>query len=261
MVKAGYSTVTELPDEEVPKEQLERITERYYWASKYSVNKDVLECACGAGQGSKMLNLLSHSYVAGDYDGRIVDIAQRGHGGEIEFHVFDACNIPFDNSSFDVVLICEAIYYIPNIQNFLNEAWRVLKPGGRVLIVTANSSLFDFNQSPFTYIYPDVLTMSKLFSEYKFNFISAEGGTNISDTNVRQKILRPLKLIATKLNLIPKTMSGKAWLKKMFFGGDIVTMPKSIDSKLVNVRAPKKISKNKNDKNHKVLYFVGEKIS
>jgi len=260
MTNISYSTVTELPYEEVPKEQIERITERYYWASKHSENKNVLECACGAGQGAEILNSSANLYVAGDYDKEIVDIAQRNHNNKIKFHVFDACNSPFSSNIFDIVLICEAIYYIPEISDFLNEAWRVLKPGGKVMIVTANSSLFDFNKSPYTYVYPDVLTMSKLFSAHKFNFISAEGGTNLSDTNIRQKIFRPLKFMASKLGIIPKTMSGKAWLKKIFFGGSCVRMPEKISSNLVNIELPKQISKNKNNKDYKVLYFVGEKF-
>lgn len=256
----GYSTVTELPNERVPEEQLKRITERYYWASKHVDNKDVLECACGAGQGAAILNFSANSYTAGDYDEEIVNIAQNNYNGEIDFHIFDACNSPFNDNQFDIVLICEAIYYIPDIERFLDEAWRILRPGGRVMIVTANSSLFDFNRSPYTYTYPDVLIMSKLFDKHKFIFVSAEGGTSLSGTNIRQKILRPLKFVASRLHMIPKTMLGKAWLKKVFFGGNSVRMPEKISSKLSGVKLPKSISKNKNDKDHKVLYFIGEKF-
>jgi ubiquinone/menaquinone biosynthesis C-methylase UbiE len=253
----SYSHVTELPEELVPQEQLLRITERYLWASGYSNNKDVLECACGAGQGAKMLNAVSRSYVAGDIDKELVKQSQENNPN-IKFKLFDATNMPFPDESFDVVLICEAIYYIPDISKFLQETRRVLRKNGKVLIVSANSSLFDFNPSLFTYNYPTVIEMGAHFKRSGFKYISVEGGTKINSTSLRQRLLRPIKFIASQLNIIPKTMKGKSWLKKLFFGGKFVMMPKRINCENKDILL-ESLDVYENNTDYKVLYFIGEK--
>jgi ubiquinone/menaquinone biosynthesis C-methylase UbiE len=253
----SYKTVTELPGEFIPKEQYARLAERYQWAAKYATGKDCLECACGAGQGASLLNFVSKSYTAGDYDEELVMLSQK-HNPDIFFQQFDALKMPFKNESFDVVLVCEAIYYFPEIELFLKEVKRVLRNNGKILIVSANPSLFDFNPGKLTYKYPSVVDMGEYFKVCGFHYLSAEGGTNVSAVNFRQKILRPIKFVASKLKLIPKTMSGKSWLKKMFFGGDFLAMPSRVDFSNNSVSL-NPINLCVNDTNHKVLYFVGEK--
>src|SRR3954470_7406348 len=46
-----YSTVTEVAGDRASSAQLERIFGRYYFASDFCAGKDVLEIACGTGQG------------------------------------------------------------------------------------------------------------------------------------------------------------------------------------------------------------------
>jgi len=255
---ASYTAVTELPGEKIPREQLSRISERYHWAASYSEGKDVLECACGAGQGAKLLKHVSRSYIAGDFDGELVAISQRNNAG-ISFDNFDASKMPYKDAAFDVILVCEAVYYFPKIDDFLMEAKRVLRKNGKILIVSANPSLFDFNPSPFTFNYPSVISMGEYFSKHGFKYLSAEGGTDTFKVSLRQRFLRPVKFIASRLGLIPKTMKGKSWLKKAFFGGDFISMPTSIKFNKNEPVLVKSIDKNNNDKRHKVLYFVGEK--
>lgn len=255
---ASYTAVTELPGEKIPREQLARISERYHWAASYSEGKDVLECACGAGQGAKLLKHVSKSYIAGDFDQELVSISQKNNSG-ISFDNFDASKMPYEDDSFDLILVCEAIYYFPKIDDFLIEAKRVLRKKGKILIVSANPSLFDFNPSPFTFDYPSVISMGKYFSKNGIKYLSAEGGTDISKVSPRQRYLRPIKFILSRLGLIPKTMKGKSWLKKAFFGGDFISMPTSIKFKKNEPVLVKSIDKNSNDKKHKVLYFIGEK--
>ncbi|MBI4717040.1 MAG: methyltransferase domain-containing protein [Planctomycetes bacterium] len=50
----------------------------------------------------------------------------------------DAEAIPFADGSFDTVLSAEMIYYLRDPQRFLHEAYRVLRPGGRLVLSTTN---------------------------------------------------------------------------------------------------------------------------
>ena len=56
-----FITVTEFPGEEVPYEQFHRLCHRYYWASDFCKDKDVVEVACGSAFGLSYLSMISKS--------------------------------------------------------------------------------------------------------------------------------------------------------------------------------------------------------
>ena len=52
--------------------------------------------------------------------------------------VVDACNLPYENESFDVVVCREVIEHVINDSELLSEANRVLKPNGYLFMTTPN---------------------------------------------------------------------------------------------------------------------------
>lgn len=48
----------------------------------------------------------------------------------IEFVQANACQLPFPDQCFDVLLAVECIFHFPSREQFFREAWRVLKPDG-----------------------------------------------------------------------------------------------------------------------------------
>lgn len=247
-----FLSVTELSGDDVTEEQVERIYNRYYWAGKYCAGKDVIEVACGTGQGAGYLSILAKSYTAGDYSEDILRIARNHYGDRITFIQFDAQELPYPNNSMDVIILFEAIYYIPSADKFVRECQRVLKEGGKVLIATANKDLFDFNPSPYTYKYYGVVELKELFAQHGF---SAEfyGDTPLKSLSWRQKLLRPVKKAAVELGLVPKSMAGKKLLKKLVFG-NLIKMPAEITDDMAGYEEPTKLSPSQADKRHKVIY-------
>jgi ubiquinone/menaquinone biosynthesis C-methylase UbiE len=65
-----------------------------------------------------------------------VETAQRRCAGlaNVDFHRGDAAGLPFDGDEFDAVLSTQTFEYLSNVGAALAEVFRVLKPGGRVLI-------------------------------------------------------------------------------------------------------------------------------
>jgi SAM-dependent methyltransferase len=55
--------------------------------------------------------------------------------------VADAQNLPFDNQSFDNIVLFDVLHHIENVTLFFNEALRVLRPGGRVAMMEPYISL------------------------------------------------------------------------------------------------------------------------
>ncbi|MBA2689170.1 MAG: class I SAM-dependent methyltransferase, partial [Gemmatimonadaceae bacterium] len=148
MSAADFTDVTELPGDAASDEELRRLYTRYYWAGDLVRGGDVLEVGCGAGQGLGYLASLARTVVGGDVSATILNIARKHYGERIPLEQFDAEHIPFADGSFDALIIFEAIYYLKDAAPFLREAHRVLRPGGRLLITTANKDLFDFTPSP-----------------------------------------------------------------------------------------------------------------
>ena len=222
----NFVSVTEISGDDVTREQVDRLARRYYWAADYCRGKDVLEVACGAAQGLGYLASAARSVSVGDYSRPLLQIAKQHYNGRFPFLQFDAHRLPFGDRSFDVVVICEALYYLADVDRFFQEARRVLRPGGMLLIVTANKDLFDFNSSPYSTRYLGVVELGDTLARHGFaaNFF---GDTPVDSTSGRQRLLRPVKAAAVKLGLIPKSMRGKKLLKKLVFGG-LVPMPSEI---------------------------------
>jgi len=249
-----FRSVTELAGDDVTVEQVDRMCQRYYWAGYYCHGKDVLEVASGTGQGAGYLAGLANSYRAGDYSENILKLARAHYGERITFQQFDALQLPYVSGSFDLVVLFEAIYYLPSAERFVAECRRVLRHGGKVLIATANKDLFDFNPSPQSYTYYGVPELRDLFRQYGFTSIFF-GNTPVNALSWRQRILRPVKKYAVNSGLMPKTMEGKRLLKRFVFGS-LVPMPSEIAAGMAPYVAPVPIPEDRPDRMHKVLYCV-----
>lgn len=247
-----FSTVTELAGDDVSREQVERICHRYYWAGKHSAGKDVVEAACGSGQGLGYLAGKAKSLEAGDYDAKILAITRAHYGERIPLRQFDAQDMPYADNSKDVIIIFEALYYIPSAAKFAAECRRVLRPGGKVLVATANKDLYDFNPSPFTFEYHGVVEFEKLFGAHGFT-VECFGYMPVGEVSLRQRVLRPVKKLAVALGLMPKTTQGKKFLKRLVFGG-LVKMPAEITDGMFPYEEPRPLTPGTPDKEHKVIY-------
>ena len=250
-----YLAVTELSGEEITQPQLENLVRRYRWAGEYAQGKDVIEAACGAGPGLLYLKQRAKSLIAGDYSAAVLAVARRNLGGAVDLRQFDAQATPFADASADVVILFEAIYYLPSADKFLKECRRILRPGGVVLIATANKDLFDFNPSPHAFVYYGVVELCHLMRRHGFEprFFAAAPANAVS---LKERVLRPVKKLAVMLNLIPKTMNGKKWLKRIVFGR-LIEMPASICDTNIAPAPPVAIREDMPDRRHKVIYCAG----
>jgi SAM-dependent methyltransferase len=65
-----------------------------------------------------------------------LETAQRRCSGlaNVSFHLGDAAELPFAEATFDAVISTQTFEYLPNVGAALGQIFRVLNPGGRVLI-------------------------------------------------------------------------------------------------------------------------------
>ena len=236
----------------ISKEQLFRMYNRYSWAADLSAGCDVLEVACGVGQGVGLMARKAKSVQAGDFSEAMVDRARSHYRERFKFSQFDAQEMPYPNDTFDVIVIHEAMYYIRDAERFVAEACRVLRPRGRVLLTNSNKDLFDFNPSPFSTTYHGVTDLKELFESFAFT-TQFWGSQPVKNMGLREKITRPLKLFAVKFGLMPKTMRGKQLLKRVIFSKPVI-MPSEIlpDSSIREKLVP--LDSSSPCKSHKIIY-------
>lgn len=94
-------------------------------------DKDVLEIATGPGLLAKHVALAAHTMIATDYSEGMIKEARKGsYPDNLTFEVADATNLPYEDDSFDVVLIANALHVMPEPAKALEEIDRVLKEKG-----------------------------------------------------------------------------------------------------------------------------------
>lgn len=121
---------------------------RYEFAASLAKNKIVLDIACGVGYGSSYLEEKgAKMVVGGDINRDAIEYAKAHYKRrEISFLRLDAMNVPFSESTFDVVVSFETIEHLKDCRRFLSLCKAVLKKNGLFICSTPNS-LITFSDS------------------------------------------------------------------------------------------------------------------
>jgi demethylmenaquinone methyltransferase/2-methoxy-6-polyprenyl-1,4-benzoquinol methylase len=98
---------------------------------------------------------------------------------QLDWVVGDAMALPFEDNTFDVYTISFGIRNVTKPQIALNEAYRVLKPGGRVVVL-------EFSQIP-----NDMLQW--IYDRYSFNMIPRMGKIIANDWDSYQYLVESIR--------------------------------------------------------------------
>lgn len=95
-------------------------------ACKAGSGAPVLDYGCGNRAYQGVVQACDLNYVAADMPGNAhADIVLNEHG-----------EIPLDQQRYDIVLSAQVLEHVPSPAKYLAEAWRVLKPGGSLVLST-----------------------------------------------------------------------------------------------------------------------------
>lgn len=249
-----YTDVTEAHGTQITSEALDMMWTRYAFAARYCENREVLEVACGAGQGLGALGRRARRIVGGDYTPRLLAMARTQYGNRIPLTQLDAGALPFHSQSFDVVVLFEALYYLPDPAAFVREARRVIRPGGHVVVCTVNCEWADFNPSPFSTRYLTAEQLRQLL-EAEGLTVSLYAGFPVSAASPRDRVVSLVKQLAVRSGLMPKTMRSKRLLKRLFLGR-LVDLPGDLTESKGSFREPMELKTASPAASYKVLYAV-----
>ncbi len=164
----------------------------------------VLDVACGRGKSSY--------YLAGAHPGAEVEaidllpenvqIAQSlyAHTRGLTYRAGDAMNLPFSPGAFDKVFCLEAAFHFPDRSRFLAEAARVLKPGGRLVVVDFMWEKDDRSlilQDPRTRIVQNVWGWTDFSSIDEYRRAAEGAGFHVTQLNDwTSRVTRPLQWLS-----------------------------------------------------------------
>ena len=160
----------------------------------------VLDVACGTGDLSIELKTGANANVIGtDFCRPMLTLADK-KAVDLQFVEADAMQLPFDDEQFNAVTIAFGLRNLPNFQRGLNELFRIIIPGGKLVVLEFSSpvipgfrQLFNFyfhrilpaiggivsgSQAAYTYLpdsvskFPDQTHLVKMFEESGFRNVS-----------------------------------------------------------------------------------------
>ncbi|MCV6823058.1 MULTISPECIES: bifunctional demethylmenaquinone methyltransferase/2-methoxy-6-polyprenyl-1,4-benzoquinol methylase UbiE [Halocynthiibacter] len=148
--------------------------------------QQLLDVAGGTGDISfKFLKRAGHGHatICDMTESMLVEGAQRPQAreraDELDWVVGDAMALPFPDNSFDVYTISFGIRNVTRIQDALDEAFRVLRPGGRIMVL-------EFSQLPNA-------AMQKAYDLYSFNVIPKMGKMIANDEESYQYLVESIR--------------------------------------------------------------------
>lgn len=129
--------------------------------------KKVLDIATGTGDLAIQIAKSTQAQITGfDLSAGMLEVGRKKVTKEklddrIEMIQGDAENMPFENNSFDVITVAFGVRNFENLKKGLDEIYRVLKPGGKFIIL-------EFSQ-------PESFPMKQLYAFYSKNILPKIG--------------------------------------------------------------------------------------
>ena len=124
--------------------QIELIEELLLWADCTPENppQNIIDVGCGIGGSTLHLAQKFNACATGITLSPVQAsrakerAAEAGWDDRVGFEVANALDMPFEDNSFDLVWSLESGEHMPDKTKFLQECYRVLKPEGKMIMVT-----------------------------------------------------------------------------------------------------------------------------
>jgi ArsR family transcriptional regulator len=108
---------------------------------------DIADLGAGEGRVSRLLARRARKVIAVDISARMVSVGRdeaRELGiANLEFREGDLEDPPIEAGTVDVALFSQALHHAPSPERALAAAWKILRPGGRLVVLDLKQHHFD----------------------------------------------------------------------------------------------------------------------
>lgn len=108
---------------------------RMQYLKREITGRKILDIGCNCGDLIKMYKT-TEDVVGIDISEKSLKIGKENV--DAEFVKADAARLPFQDNSFDCVIVSESLYYLDHPEHCVKEAFQKLKPGGKLIILFSN---------------------------------------------------------------------------------------------------------------------------
>jgi ArsR family transcriptional regulator len=214
LLRAAIETVTELPIVTEDRENLDRILlkrrrtqEQYFnliagrlgknycpgrsWeaighlALRLTPAIDIADLGAGEGLLSQLLAARARQVWCIDNSPRMVEVgtelARKNNLANLTYKLGDIENVPLPDKSVDLAILSQALHHAQHPQTAVNEAFRILRPQGQLLVLDLNEHSFEKARES----YADVWLGFKESALH--NFLKKAGFTKVEVTAVAKE--------------------------------------------------------------------------
>ena len=218
LVKAAIDSVIELPVIDEDRENLDRALqkrrrtqEQYFntiagrlgknycpgrsWeaighlALRLTPSIDIADLGAGEGLVSQLLAQRARQVWCIDNSPRMVevgsDLAKKNGLSNLVYKLGDIENVPLPDRSVDLAILSQALHHAQRPQIAVNEAFRILRPGGQILVLDLNEHAFEKARE----LYADVWLGFKESALH--GFLKKAGFTKVEVTAVARETSEP----------------------------------------------------------------------
>ena len=100
-------------------------------------DQKIIDIGCGKGRFCRKLRDLGFNIIGVEPSKELIKLTKKKHK-DIKFIRASATNLPFRNNTFDSLICVEVLEHIPDTEGAIREMMRVLKKGGRFVIIDKN---------------------------------------------------------------------------------------------------------------------------
>lgn len=118
----------------------------------------VLEVGCGTANYISAIEALTNCHAAGVEPSQEMLAQARTRSATLLLQEGRAEKLEYPPESFDVIFSIDVIHHVEDHQAYYQEAFRVLKPGGRLCTITESAELIA-RRKPLAYYFPDIVAM------------------------------------------------------------------------------------------------------
>jgi len=181
----------------------------------------ILDAACGRGKSSFIIHCAhpGSSVVGVDLLERNIQVARTlfDQIQNLSYVTGNAMALDFRDESFDRVICLEAAFHFPDRSQFLREAFRVLSPGGKLIVVDfAWNSDADRRRlnSPEVRLVRDIWQWDDMYSIPEYPRIARESGFRmLSSHDWSHRVTAPIQGLFQCLALLGNNRWGRQFLQ------------------------------------------------